>query len=68
MVERLHYCCTCYIYELLYDRGVVRRRWRPLTSDVQCAVELALEANHVTVNNEQKSGVTITEEVVNLMI
>jgi hypothetical protein len=35
-----------------------------LTSDVQCDIELALEASHVTVNNEQKSGLTVTEEIV----
>ena len=53
-------------FELLAGifRGVVRRRWRPLSSGAQCDVELALEANHVTVNNEQKAGVTITEEMV----
>ena len=48
-------------------RGVVRRRWRPLTSDVPCNVELALEANHVFINNEQKSGVTITDEIVSTL-
>ena len=40
------------------------RRWRPLTSDLQCTLEMALLANHVQVLNEQKSGMSVTEEMV----
>ncbi len=45
-------------------RGVVMRRWRPLTSDLQCNLEIALWANHIQVLNEEKSGLSITEEMV----
>jgi len=45
-------------------RGVVRRRWKPLSADVSCDVELALDVNHVTVSNNQKSGISITDEMV----
>ena len=45
-------------------RGVVMRRWRPLTSDLQCTLEMALSANHIQVLNEQKSGMSVTEEMV----
>ena len=46
------------------SRGVVRQRWQPLTSNLQCDVELALDANHVMVNNEQKSRIKITDDEV----
>ncbi len=45
-------------------RGVVMRRWRPLTSDLQCNLEIALWANHIQVLNEEKSALSITEEMV----
>ncbi len=32
--------------------------------DMSCDVGLALDVNHVAVNNEQKSGITITDEMV----
>ena len=34
------------------------------SSDVQCSLEIALWANDVQVNNEQKAGVIVTEELV----
>lgn len=40
------------------------RRWRPLISDFQCNLEIALWANHIQVLNEEKSGVSVTEEMV----
>ncbi|XP_064399703.1 DNA helicase MCM9-like isoform X2 [Halichondria panicea] len=43
--------------------GVVMRRWRPLTSDLQCNLEIAVWANHIQVLNEEKSGLSITEEM-----
>ena len=44
--------------------GVVTRRWRTLTSDMSCDIELALLANHIQVNNEQRAGISLTEEMV----
>ena len=40
------------------------RRWRPLTSDLQCSLEIALWANHIQVLNEEKSALSVTEEMV----
>ena len=34
------------------------------SSDVQCSLEVALWANDVQVNNEQKAGAIVTEELV----
>ena len=34
------------------------------SSDVQCSLEIALWANDVQVNNEQKAGAIVTEELV----
>ncbi|KAI0217790.1 DNA helicase MCM9 [Lamellibrachia satsuma] len=36
--------------------GVVMRRWRPVTADSRCHIELVLKANHVQVTNEQRSS------------
>ena len=58
----LFFFCVCDNVHIF--RGVVRRRWQPLSVDSTCDVKLALEVNHVTVNNEQKSGITITDEMV----
>jgi len=38
------------------------------SSDVQCNLEIALLANDVQVNNEQRAGVSVTEEQVGLML
>ena len=35
-----------------------------MTSDLQCNLEIALWANHIQVLNEEKSGLSITEEMV----
>eukprot|EP01135_Chromosphaera_perkinsii_P003156 Nk52_evm45s236 gene=Nk52_evmTU45s236 len=42
--------------------GYVRRRWMPARPDVQCEIELVLEANYIEVFNEQKSCLKVSEE------
>ncbi len=44
--------------------GIVMRRWRPLTADLQCNLEIAIWANHIQVLNEEKSDASVTEEMV----
>ena len=61
--------------------GVVLQRWRPLmyvmcTSDfivlcsnsMTCQLELVLLANHISLNSEQRVGVTVTEEQVSMSL
>ncbi|KAK2562140.1 DNA helicase MCM9 [Acropora cervicornis] len=43
--------------------GVVMRRWKPVYADSRCDLELVLKANHVSVNNGQRAGVVVTEEL-----
>eukprot|EP00062_Callorhinchus_milii_P014333 gi/632963381/ref/XP_007897848.1/ PREDICTED: DNA helicase MCM9 [Callorhinchus milii] len=43
--------------------GVVMQRWKPLSPDVRCDLELVLKANYLVVNNEQPTGVIIDEDV-----
>ncbi|XP_060074064.1 DNA helicase MCM9-like [Ylistrum balloti] len=43
--------------------GTVLRRWRPVTADARCEIEIVLKANHVLVTNEQRNTVLITQEV-----
>ena len=43
--------------------GVVRQRWQPVRPDQRCKLELFIHANHVRSNNEQRSGVSVTEEL-----
>eukprot|EP00276_Gloeochaete_wittrockiana_P008684 CAMPEP_0184650148 /NCGR_PEP_ID=MMETSP0308-20130426/7671_1 /TAXON_ID=38269 /ORGANISM="Gloeochaete witrockiana, Strain SAG 46.84" /LENGTH=1584 /DNA_ID=CAMNT_0027083485 /DNA_START=135 /DNA_END=4886 /DNA_ORIENTATION=+ len=42
--------------------GLVRSRWRPLSKDQRCDLEVYIEANQIYVNNEHKSALNITEE------
>ncbi|XP_066994088.2 uncharacterized protein [Anabrus simplex] len=42
--------------------GTVLRRWRPITGGNRCDIELALQANHIEVCNDQRSSVLITQE------
>lgn len=51
----------------MFYSGIIRQRWRPLTSDMSCDIELALQANHIQVNNEQRSSVSLTEEMVQII-
>ena len=44
--------------------GVIRRRWRPVTGDARCDISLVLSANHVTVTNQQRSSVLVTQTMV----
>ncbi|XP_072135324.1 DNA helicase MCM9 [Mobula birostris] len=43
--------------------GVVMQRWRPLSQDSRCDLELVLKANNLEVNNEQPMGVVIDDDV-----
>lgn len=43
--------------------GVVSRRWQTLGIDSRCDIEIVLRANHVTVNNEQRSSVLVTSDL-----
>ena len=43
--------------------GVVSRRWQTLGIDARCDIEIVLRANHVTVNNEQRSSVLVTSDL-----
>ncbi|CAH3154559.1 unnamed protein product [Pocillopora meandrina] len=43
--------------------GVVMRRWKPVFPDSRCDLEVVFKANHVSVNNEQKATVLVTEEL-----
>ena len=44
--------------------GTVCQRWRPLSEESKCDIEIVLRANHVLVTNEQRSRVLITQELV----
>lgn len=43
--------------------GQVLRKWHPLFHNEKCEVELLLHVNHVTVNNENKFGTRVPEEL-----
>ncbi|XP_067655195.1 DNA helicase MCM9-like [Haliotis asinina] len=43
--------------------GTVLRRWRNLSADSKCDIEIVLKANHVLVTNEQRNSVLITQEM-----
>ncbi|XP_052272187.1 DNA helicase MCM9-like isoform X2 [Dreissena polymorpha] len=43
--------------------GTVIRRWRNISAENKCDIELALKANSIIVTNEQRSSVTITQEL-----
>ncbi|EDO42446.1 predicted protein [Nematostella vectensis] len=43
--------------------GVVMRRWWPVIAEVKCDLEVVFKANHVSVNNEQRIGAIVTEEM-----
>ena len=45
-------------------RGAVTRRWHPVAMDTRCDMEVIILANHVDVENDQKSVVMVTEEMV----
>ena len=45
------------------------RRWRNVNLDVSCDIELALMANHVQVNNQQRGCVRgLTDEMVSVCV
>lgn len=43
--------------------GVVLRRWRNVFDEQRCDIELFVYANHIRVNNEQRMGVGVTDEM-----
>lgn len=49
---------------LTSHRGAVTRRWHPVAMDTRCDMEVIILANHVDVENDQKSVVMVTEEMV----
>ncbi|XP_069742949.1 DNA helicase MCM9 isoform X2 [Narcine bancroftii] len=53
---------TCKSGDDITVYGVVMQRWRPLTLDSRCDLELVLKANNLEVNNEQLTGV-IDEDI-----
>ncbi|XP_078398313.1 DNA helicase MCM9 isoform X1 [Cetorhinus maximus] len=54
---------TCKSGDDITVYGVVMQRWKPLSQDSRCDLELVLKANNLEVNNEQPSGVIIDEDV-----
>jgi len=42
--------------------GVLRKRWRPLQKDVRCDVEMAIDAQHVRVRNEEAGADRVSKE------
>ncbi|XP_067840779.1 DNA helicase MCM9 [Heptranchias perlo] len=54
---------TCKSGDDITVYGVVMQRWKPLTQDSRCDLELVLKANNLEVNNEQPTGVIIDDDV-----
>ncbi|XP_059837216.1 DNA helicase MCM9 [Hypanus sabinus] len=54
---------TCKSGDDITIYGVVMQRWRPLSQDSRCDLELVLKANNLEVNNEQPMGVVIDDDV-----
>ena len=49
---------------ILSFSGTVRQRWKPVSEETKCDIEIVLQANHVLVTNEQRSRVMVTQELV----
>jgi len=76
--------CAIVAFEVnIFFRGVVIRRWQPVKlvkltvamvifcvyrESERANLELLLLSNHVSVHNEQKRGVVITDEMVGKLI
>ncbi|ESO91569.1 hypothetical protein LOTGIDRAFT_121966, partial [Lottia gigantea] len=43
--------------------GVVRRRWKTLSVESKCDIDIVHHANHVLVTNEQKNNILITQDM-----
>ncbi|XP_023231500.1 DNA helicase MCM9-like [Centruroides sculpturatus] len=43
--------------------GIVLQRWKPLTVDIQCDIELVLYANYIEVKNSQSSSTVDLDEM-----
>ncbi|XP_067881557.1 DNA helicase MCM9 isoform X2 [Heterodontus francisci] len=54
---------TCKSGDDITVYGVVMQRWKPLSQDFRCDLELVVKANNLEVNNEQPTGVIIDEDV-----
>ena len=48
--------------------GTVLQRWRSLSADAKCDIEIVVKANCVLVTNEQRSNVLVTQELVSLTL
>ena len=44
--------------------ALVLRRWKTLSTDARCDLELVLDANHVLIINEQRNSVHVTPDMV----
>jgi DNA helicase MCM9 len=55
---------TCKAGDEVTIGGIVRRRWRPMMDNERTDVELFLEGNCIRVQNEQKFGVSLTDDLV----
>ena len=58
------YCTYVMLYAIPNFRGIVTRRWHPVVMDTRCDMEVILVANHVQVQNDQKSIIMVTEDMV----
>ncbi|OWF35387.1 DNA helicase MCM9-like isoform X2 [Mizuhopecten yessoensis] len=45
--------------------GTVLRRWRSVSVDARCEIEVVMKANHVLVTNKQRNAVLVTQELKN---
>ncbi|XP_057315035.1 DNA helicase MCM9-like [Hydractinia symbiolongicarpus] len=45
--------------------GVILRRWKNVYLDTKCEIELVVKVNSVTINNDQRSSVFITDQLKN---
>lgn len=54
---------TCQAGDDAVITGLVRCMWAPAAREARCELELFIEANHVTVNNDKKSSVQVTADL-----
>ncbi|KAJ3290970.1 DNA helicase mcm9 [Borealophlyctis nickersoniae] len=53
---------TCKAGDDVSVTGVVMRRWKHLSESSRCDVDTFLLANHLKINNEQRTGSSLTDE------
>ncbi|XP_030829996.1 DNA helicase MCM9 [Strongylocentrotus purpuratus] len=54
---------TCKAGDDITVTGTVMRRWQATYVDAKCEIDLALKASHISVKNEQREVLTVTEEM-----